>query len=69
MKPWIAVASFIALCAMSSSIIAAGDDDDDKPADAGKQVALATLSAKQRQAVGIIVASMHWAWCWMQPRC
>jgi hypothetical protein len=46
----------IALCAMSSSIIAAGDDDDDKPTDAGKQAAPATLSDKQKQAVGIIVA-------------
>jgi hypothetical protein len=41
---------------MSSSIIAVGDDDDDKPADAAKQAALATLSDKQKQAVGIIVA-------------
>jgi hypothetical protein len=53
MRAWIAVALLVALCAMSSSIMAVGDDDDDKPADAGKQ---ATLSDKQRQAVGIVVA-------------
>jgi hypothetical protein len=46
----------VAFCAMSSSIIAVGDDDDDKPADAGKQAAPATLSEKQKQAVGIIIA-------------
>jgi hypothetical protein len=56
MKPWIAVALFIAFGAMSSAIIAAGDDDDDKPADAGKRAPQATLSDKQKQAVGIIVA-------------
>jgi hypothetical protein len=55
MKPWIAVALFVAFGAMSSAIIAA-DDDDDKPADAGKRAAQATLSDKQKQAVGIIVA-------------
>jgi hypothetical protein len=55
MKPWIAVALFVAFGAMSSAIIAA-DDDDDKPADAGKLTAQATLSDKQKQAVGIIVA-------------
>jgi hypothetical protein len=54
MKPWTA-AMFIAFGAMSSAIIAAGDDDD-KPADAGKRTAQATLSDKQKQAVGIIVA-------------
>ncbi|HZE42144.1 MAG TPA: hypothetical protein VE058_00075 [Steroidobacteraceae bacterium] len=55
MKPWVAVAVSMALCAMSSSIIAVGDDDD-KPADAGKQTAQASLSDKQKQAVGIMVA-------------
>jgi hypothetical protein len=54
-KPWIAVALSIALCATSSSINALGDDDD-KPADAGKQAAQPTLSDKQQQAVGIVVA-------------
>ena len=54
-KPWIAAALSIALCATSSSIIAFGDDDD-KPADAGKQAAQPTLSDKQQQAVGIVVA-------------
>jgi hypothetical protein len=55
MRPWIAVALFIAFGAMPSAIIAAGDDDD-KPADAGKRTAQAALSDKQKQAVGIIVA-------------
>jgi hypothetical protein len=55
MRPWIAVALFIAFGATSSAIIAAGDDDD-KPAAAGKPATQATLSDKQKQAVGIIVA-------------
>jgi len=40
---------------MPSSIIAVGDDDD-KPADARQQAGQASLSDKQRQAVGILVA-------------
>ena len=56
MKRWIGVALSVAFCAMSSSLIAGGDDDDDKPADAGKQAAQASLSDKQQQAVGIVVA-------------
>jgi hypothetical protein len=59
-KRWIwkslsAIALSIAFCAMSGSVIAVGDDDD-KDADSDKQAAQATLSDKQRQAVGILVA-------------